>query len=131
MTIRTVSLDALAVLRLLNEAEAGACLPIPDPFHVKLDAGRRHICCKLVNTDEPIYLDLSEYFDLSIGGHLGAIYRVKEEFFNVVLYLANDDDLIAYRLDDPCLNAVEGLVSADPGEALPNNWWTMKIVDPS
>lgn len=129
--MRAVQMTELAVLRLLNEVEAGSRLQVPDPFHVKLDAGRRHVCGKLVNTDELFYLDLSDYFDLSIGGHLGAIYRAQEEFFNVVLYLSTDDDLIAYRLDNPCLNAVEHLVSADPGEVLPGNWWSVKIFDPS
>ena len=129
--MRAVQLTELAVIRILNEVEAGSRLQVPDPFHVKLDAGRHHVCCKLVSEDEPIYLDLSEYFDLSTEGHLGAIYRAQEEFFNVVLYLSTDDDLIAYRLDNPCLNAVEHLISSDPGDVMPANWWTIKVFDPN
>jgi len=131
MTFRAVQMTELAVIRLLNQVDAGSRLQVPDPFHVKLDAGRRHVCCKLVNTNDLFYLDLYEYFDLSTGAHLGAIYRAQEEFFDVVLYLSTDDDLIAYRLDNPCLNAIEHLVSSDPGEALPGNWWTVKVFDPS
>lgn len=129
--MRAVQLTELAVLRLLNEVEAGARLPIPNPFHVKLRTGCQHVCCKLVSEDELFYLDLSDYFDLSAGAHLGAIYRAQEEFFDVVLYLSTDDDLIAYRLDNPCLNAVEHLISSDPGEVLPLNWWTIKVFDPN
>ena len=131
MSFRAVPLDDVSVLRLLLEVEQGAGLPVPDPFGVKLDANRDHICCKLINEDEPIYLDLSEYIDLDLEGHLGAIYRAREEFFTLVVYLAGDDDLIAYRLDNPCLNPIAHLVSADPGEELPPNWWTIKVIDPN
>lgn len=37
------------------------------------------------------------------------------------------DDVALLRL----LNEVEHLISSDPGEVLPLNWWTIKVFDPN